>query len=67
MADRVRDAEDVDHRDRGYKYPLGHVLNDWDERRAAGPAMFGSQPVQARYSTPEHPVARVAAARPSVP
>jgi hypothetical protein len=30
MADRVQDAEDVDHCDRGYKYPLGHLLNDWD-------------------------------------
>jgi hypothetical protein len=30
MADRVRDAEGVDRGDRGYQYPLGHVLNDWD-------------------------------------
>jgi hypothetical protein len=28
MAHRVRDAEDVDHGDRGYECPLGH-LNDW--------------------------------------
>jgi hypothetical protein len=47
MADRVRDAEGVDRGDRSYQYPLGHVLNDWDERPAAGPAMFGSQPGQA--------------------
>jgi hypothetical protein len=37
MADRVRDVEDVDNGDSGYRYPLGHVLNDWDERLVAGP------------------------------
>ena len=51
MADRVRDAEDVDHGDRGYQYTLGHVLNDWDGSwsswstpRSRAPTDSGSTP-----------------------
>jgi hypothetical protein len=31
MADRLREAKDVNHGDRGHQYPLGHILNDWDK------------------------------------
>jgi hypothetical protein len=67
MADRVRDAEDVDHGDRGYQYPLGHVLNDWDVRPDASPPGTESVPRRAWHSTREHRVVRVAVRRPSGP
>jgi hypothetical protein len=58
MADRVRDAKDVDHGDGGYQYPLMQVLNDWNEQPDAGPAGPESGPKQVRYSTPGHRVVR---------
>jgi hypothetical protein len=65
MADRVRDAEDVDHGDSGYQYTLGHVLNDWDERPDAGPPEPESLPTRAWCSIPGRQAARVAGGPPS--
>ena len=57
MADRVRDAEDVDHGDRGYPYPLGHVLNDWDGSWSSWSTPRSRAPTDSE-STPKNQVPR---------